>query len=224
MVTIDGKQYPLESVITEKPVWEGTLNGQDITEQIETLTLINRDMGIGFLYGRSPAGAYNQGRLVNRGGAVIAPTVTINGTLYFLVLKQRRPLVGSDPIYEFPRGQALLDEDATVTAARELLEETGMDIPAENLVYLGKGNPDTALIHGANVHCWWLQIPTEFFTLNTGYPRLVGVFSNAESKLAENILHAEIVSEDEFESVSMMTSWAAGLVLKQIRRIEKAKA
>lgn len=221
-INIDGKEYPLDPVLADKPLWEITLNGNPVGG-VETLTAVNRQMGIGFLYGRSPAGPYNQGRLVNRGGAVIVPTVEVNGgTIYFLALQQVRLLIGPEPILEFPRGQALADEAAVETARRELLEETGLDMAEDALTYLGRGNPDSALIHGANVHCWWLRLPANYIVIENGIPRLRdGVKANPHSKLWENIRKSTFVCEDEFSSPSMMTSWAMGLVLQRIRRIER---
>lgn len=223
-VRIDNTDYPLDEVDQTRSVWEIAINGVSV-EKVESLTAINREMGIGFLYGKSPAGAYNQGRLVNRGGAVIVPTIDVNDVLHFLALSQVRPLVGSQPILEFPRGQAIMDESAIKTAGRELLEETGIGIPEDHLTYLGSGNPDSAIVHGANVHAWWLRLPADFVLMDGDLPRLKpNLIGNASSRLFENIKNAILVPEYDFTSPSMMTTWAMGLVLQRIRRIEAANA
>lgn len=220
-VRIDGNAYELNPALDNKPGWEVTLNG-DVVEGVETLTAINHAMGIGFLYGASPAGPYNQGRLVNRGGAVIVPTIEVDGDLYFLALSQVRPLLDDEPILEFPRGQALADEASVDTARRELLEETGLNLNSDVLTYLGRGNPDSALMHGANVHCWWLRLPAEFIVFEENIPCLRSdLEGNSESKLFENIRKAQLVREDEFSSPSMMTAWAMGLVLQRLRHLER---
>ncbi len=217
VLTVDGKKYPFDSALTNKPAWEVTINGEFI-EDVDTLSVINHQMGIGFLYGASPAGPYNQGRIVNRGGSVIVPTVMVDDFIYFLAIRQGRPLVGEEPILEFPRGQSLRGEESLETARREFLEEMGAAIPAGGLTYLGQGNPDTSLIHGANVHAWWLKLPSDIVEFDEYHePQLrKELYANAESKLMENILHAELVREDEFQSPSMMTSWAMGLVFRKL--------
>jgi len=223
-IKIDETDYPLSPALADKPAWEVTING-DLVQDVQTLTAINRQMGIGFLYGASPAGPYNQGRMVNRGGAVIVPTVEDKSCLYFLALSQVRPLVGQDAILEFPRGQALANEAAIETARRELLEETGLDLPEDALTYLGRGNPDSALIHGANVHCWWLQLPAEFVVVKNGVPSLrEDLQGNPQSRLWENIRKSLLIREEEFSSPSMMTSWALGLVLQRVRHLAKKEA
>lgn len=218
-IVIDGQSYELERVNHIKPEWEVTLNGKPV-DNVDTLTVINHDMGIGFLYGKSPAGPYNQGRLVNRGGSVIVVTVQSGPykKLYMLALEQVRPLVGQAPILEFPRGQANINEKSIDTAKRELLEETGLPLDEGDLMYLGNGNPDTALIHGTNVHTWWLQLPSWYFDLDeNGTPRLRSdIEANPESKLIESIKKAVFVPATEFKSPSQLTSNAAGLVFQQL--------
>lgn len=220
-IQIDGNVFPLDPALADKPGWDIEINGEPV-EHVETLTAINHQMGIGFLYGASPAGPYNQGRIVNRGGAVIVPTVKVSDDLYFLALSQVRPLLASEPIFEFPRGQAIVDEAAIETARRELLEETGLALAVDDLIYLGRGNPDSALVHGANVHCWWLRLPAEFILLQHGVPRLrEDLGGNSESRLLENIKKAQLVREDEFTSPSILTAWAMGLVLQRLRVLER---
>jgi 8-oxo-dGTP pyrophosphatase MutT (NUDIX family) len=220
-VIIDGIEYPLDPVLPPQggkdTRWEIILNGQGVTDDVDNITVINRAMGIGFIYGASPVGPYNQGRIVNRGGAVIAPTVEVNGVLYFLALVQNRPLVGSEPIFEFPRGQAIFGENTVDTAQRELLEETGLPLNLENLLYLGNGNPDSALFHGANIHSWWLKLPENFVVIQEdGTPTLrPDIEANPESKLIESIRNAVFVPATQFKSPSMMTTNVAGLVFQQ---------
>jgi 8-oxo-dGTP pyrophosphatase MutT (NUDIX family) len=231
-VEIDGQSYELESVLPPKVTdagklvdtrWKITVNGTDFTDEVDTLAVVNHGMGLGFLYGKSPAGPYNQGRLVNRGGAVIVPTVKVDGEVYFLALEQVRPFVGPEPILEFPRGQALSGEKTVDTAARELLEETGLPLDEDSLVHLGNGNPDSALVHGANVHTWWLQLPEEFVNFDeNGMPVLrPDLEANPESKLIESIKKAVFVEASDFESESHMTSNAAGLVFRELYLAER---
>lgn len=216
-VVIDSKSYQLDPVDHTKPGWDVTINGEPVKD-VDTLSVVNHAMGIGFLYGKSPAGPYNQGRLVNRGGAIIVPTFEVDGEMYFLALEQVRPLVDSKPILEFPRGQALSGEKSVDTARRELLEETGLPLDEENLVYLGNGNPDSALVHEANVHVWWLRLPYEFVGFDEDdRPVLADDFeANSESKLIESIRKAVFVEAADFQSVSQMTSNAAGLVFQKL--------
>lgn len=222
---IDSKPYELDPADPALPSWEVEVNGQLLdAETIKTVTVVNRKMGMGFLYGKSPAGPYNQGRFVNRGGAVIIPTlVNKNWDFHFLALKQVRPLYGPDPILEFPRGQANPGESTIDTARRELIEETGLPISEQDLTYLGVGNPDTAVTHGANVHAWRLNIPLELVDDSGKTPKLRAFHADTESRLVEQIRGAIFIPAGQFSSPSMMSQWAAGLVFQQMYRSQSVE-
>jgi len=234
-ITIDGIEYDLQPVDPDAPNWEVQLNGKVITDRVQTLALINRAMGIGYLYGMNPGAPmkdpsdpnnakrrYGMAQGVNRGGPVIVPTLEFEGRLYFLALRQGRPLVSPEKILEFPRGQAKANENAIASAQRELIEETGLPVSIDDLIYLGRGNPDTALFHGANVHCWWLRLPQEYFVVTNGKPSLrPGFEGDNESKFIENIKEAEVVAEGDMHSLGIFTMWAMGLVLQRLRQMEQ---
>lgn len=223
---LDGVEYPLEPVTIENPGWKVFVNGKAV-ENVQTLVVVNENFGAAGIYGMSPTGRpYDQLSLINRGGAVIVVTAEIGNDLYFLALRQHRPHAGPEAILEFPRGQAIAGEKAITTARRELLEETGLPISSKSLTYLGAANPDTSFIFGANVHCWWLRLPSEFIaTGSDGQPGLrPDLVPDSPSRLLESIMGADLVHEHDFASPSMLTAWAMGLVLQRIRRMTATKA
>ena len=218
-LTIDGKTFSFDPADPNLPSWTPVLDDNG-----EVTGFRNDGLGMTFVHVKSPAGPYNQGVFYNRGGSVIVPTVQIEDETYFLVLRQLRPLVSNEPIMEFPRGQGLKDEANYETARREMVEETGLDIPVQSLIHLGNANPDTALIMGANVHAWWLRLPEYFIEFDEfGYPQIRSdIQGNENSRLLENIRMTELVTEEEFTTPSMISSWAFGLVLRKLREEEEA--
>lgn len=210
---IDGQVFVFEDEDRNLPHWQEMRDSHD-----HVVGFKNEFMGMAVVYCKSPAGSYNQVVFYNRGGSVIVPTVEHNGELYFLALVQKRPLVQEDPIFEFPRGQALLGEKSVDTARRELLEESGLQVDEGDLIHLGRANPDSALVMGANVHAWWLRLSAAHVQEGRyGQPQLRPDFvANPESKLAENIRKAVLVPAEEFDSESMMTDWAAGKIYKRL--------
>ena len=212
--SIDGKSFEFEDEDRSLPHWYEMRDDHD-----HFVGFRNEPLGMAVVYCKSPAGPYNQVVFYNRGGSVIVPTVFIDGKLYFVALMQNRPLVSEKPILEAPRGQAFIGEMSIDTAKRELLEETGLQVDEERFVYLGAGNPDTALTLGANVHAWWLRLPSEFVVCDShGKPEGLrpDLQTNSESRFMESIRKSVLVPPEDFESPSMMTMWAAGLVFKKL--------
>jgi len=69
--------------------------------------------------------------------------VIVNNNNEMMLVSQDRPAVG-ERNWEIPKGASNDNEDLSETAQREVMEETGIDLPLESIIALGNVQPDTA--------------------------------------------------------------------------------
>lgn len=248
MFEIDGQIIPIDPVDHERSRWDFrfTLTGDeakaelirriqasmgdpesiiDATELVRNAEFANRGQGWAAFYGLSLSSPfYNQAHYFNRGGAIIALCAEVEGEWHVAVLEQRRPLQDSDnPIVEFPRGQASM-ESGINTAARQLVEETGLEIEADRFVYLGAGNPDNALTLGQTVHSWMVVLTAEELVRDAdGVWHIREDMNKMEkkSRLWENILGSRLVPFSQFVSASFMTAAPFALMRQRLERLAR---
>lgn len=75
-------------------------------------------------------------------GAAVLPLVGDE----ILLLEMKRPSQGYQQTLEIPRGFGDAGEDALTCARRELLEETGYDLPLDAFTLLGHVRPNTGIM------------------------------------------------------------------------------
>lgn len=98
-------------------------------------------------------------------GVLTIPIVRVRGLVYVGLVRQHRPVVGQDT-WEFPRGGATaLSPDE---AARELAEETRLDVAAAALRHLGVFRPDTGILN-TEVGVWVAGVPATSMRLTDGH-------------------------------------------------------
>ena len=197
----------------------------DATDLVRNAEFANRGQGWAAFYGLSLSSPfYNQAHYFNRGGAIIALCSQVEGAWHVAVLEQRRPLQDPDnPIVEFPRGQASM-ESGIDTAARQLVEETGLEIEADRFVYLGAGNPDNALTLGQTVHSWMVVLTADELVRDTdGVWHIREDMNRMEkkSRLWENILGSRLVPFSQFVSASFMTAAPFALMRQRLESLAR---
>lgn len=251
MFEIDGQIIPIQPVDHERSRWDFrfTLTDDeakaelirriqasmgdpesiiDATDLVRNAEFANRGQGWAAFYGLSLSSPnYNQAHYFNRGGAVIGLCAEIEDEWHVAVLEQRRPLQDRDkPIVEFPRGQASM-ESGIQTAARQLVEETGLEIEPDRFIYLGSGNPDNALILGQTVHIWMVELMQEELVRDAdGVWRIRADLNKMEekSRLWENILGTRLIPFDQFTSASFMTSGPFSEMRKRLEQNTRESA
>lgn len=89
---------------------------------------------------------YGSFTTVRSGGSGTGSAVLVlNRYRQALVVQQNRYAV-NEATWEIPRGGSLVGEDHSETAQREVVEETGIQLPLESIRPLGKYQPDTGLM------------------------------------------------------------------------------
>jgi 8-oxo-dGTP pyrophosphatase MutT (NUDIX family)/uncharacterized C2H2 Zn-finger protein len=77
-------------------------------------------------------------------------------------------------VLEIPRGLADPGETMAQCAAREFEEETGIPVPAEEMTYLGRIDPDTGIL-GTSPHLYGIRLEHPFPTPKPDHSEALGV-------------------------------------------------
>lgn len=126
------------------PGWVLFVNGVEVPAR--EVSLVNPKFGE-VRFGAAPMGGYGTWGFeeVGGGGSVLVPYVRMpDGNLYIGLVQQPRPFMSDTPVLNGPRGFLNLGETHFESAAREGLEEIGLDESTRVRPLLGApGNPNS---------------------------------------------------------------------------------
>ncbi len=211
--------------------WRIFVNGE---EQLRVLHLVLDHPSFGTLTYGLTAGGHDGWSFHERGGggSVILPFSMVDGELFVGLVEQQRPHQGGT-VLNAPRGFVDPAERRDAAAQRELMEETGIDVPASALSALpgAPANPNSGFFETTGtdegVHFFAVEIPAERL-LGQGNRRMFAegaVDKRAEvcrSKLAEQV--GEVVFVPWYEAATlgdMFTNAAVARLLAARRRMRE---
>lgn len=140
-----GSEYTVSPIPTDpeaqaKRGWKWFLNGEEITDPIQTVRAFQDKMGVELVYGDRPEGF--DGPVIiepGGGGSVIIPHYTADGHLYVGMLEEKRlTMTDGQPedVLNVPRGFLDPGIDHFEAARREFLEEKGIPPLSARLIEL----------------------------------------------------------------------------------------
>jgi ADP-ribose pyrophosphatase len=139
-----------------------------------------------------------------RGAAILAADEDSR----IVLVEQDRPAVATRN-WEIPRGGINPGEELVVAAARELLEETGIDVPVDSIVSLGTVHPDTGLL-STTPELFFVRVPGR--NLPETYIDPHGEIENIKWVPADRVVEACLTGEirDGFTVIAVLRAKLLG--------------
>jgi len=139
-------------------------------------------------------------------GAVMVPRFS-NGD-FLLVNLRRAPAIGAS--LEFPRGGINSNETLEFGAVREVLEETGFDLPENAATFIGKFGADTATLNGLQ-NAFLVTIPDSVQPGDYDQKEINWPVRISEADFLQKIRGGEIVDGITLAAWSLYQTYESGL-------------